>query len=442
MKKLLLAFSLTLISVFAFSQTKEKEIIAITVGEGVLTFHGDVGSNSLVGAYSFIRRGFSFSAEKHFNKNFALSLNVLKGKIARDEKASDNLPKLNFESPITQFGLSGTFLMTGKREQFVIPFLSVGLAFLAFDPHGDLKDKYGNSYYYWKDGSIRDMPETPNTFYAKTIDRDYKYETKLKDSVNYSRSTIALPLSAGVKLKLTPNFDVNLGLTYHLSFSDYIDNLKSGSNDAFLFSSVSLTYHFIALPKKEREEVSQLFTDLDKMDSDKDGTPDAEDFCPGTPKGIKVDGKGCPIDSDADGIPDYLDKEPNSLSNSFIDANGVAMDDSTIARNYRIWSDSTNQHALSESFNKKPSAAFMKEIEEMQKEMRKNLALNPDRIGAKSQIPNPKSLIPFDLRIADWNKDNFISSDEIMKTIDAFFDGSITINAEQINRLVDFFFEQ
>ena len=132
----------------SFSQTKEKEILAFSLGSGVLTFHGDVGSNSLVGSYSFIRTGFSFSVEKYFNKNFLLSLSALRGKISRDELASDNLPKLNFESPISQFGLSGTFLMAGKREQFVIPFLSAGISFLAFDPHGDMKDFYGRYYYY------------------------------------------------------------------------------------------------------------------------------------------------------------------------------------------------------------------------------------------------------------------------------------------------------
>jgi OOP family OmpA-OmpF porin len=40
--------------------------------------------------------------------------------------------------------------------------------------------------------------------------------------------------------------------------------------------------------------------------------PDELDKCPGTPKGVKVDGKGCPVDSDGDGVPDYLDKCPGT----------------------------------------------------------------------------------------------------------------------------------
>ncbi len=73
----------------------------------------------------------------------------------------------------------------------------------------------------------------------------------------------------------------------------------------------------------------------------------------------------------------------------------------------------------------------MKEVEAMQQELRKN----PD---AKTNA----SAIPHDLRVADWNKDGFISADEIAKTIDSFFDGTIAFSAEQINRLIDYFFEQ
>ena len=169
------------------------------------------------------------------------------------------------------------------------------------------------------------------------------------------------------------------------------------------------------------------------MDMDKDGVADAEDFCPGTPKGIKVDGKGCPIDSDADGVPDYLDKEPKSKNGLPVDVNGVELTKARMAQMQKEHEGVAELHsrALSESFNKKPSAAFMKEIEEMQVELRKN--------------PNAKTSatkIPYDLRVADWNKDSFISSDEIAKTIDAFFDGSINFSAEQIHRLIDFFFEQ
>jgi hypothetical protein len=416
---------------------KQKEIIAVGAGTGVLTFHGDVGKGSLVGAYSDIRSAFSLSLEKYLNRNFALSFNLLKGKVARDEKSSDNLPKLNFESPISQIGISGTFLMQGKKEQFVIPFISAGIGFVAFDPHADLLDKYGNPYYYWKDGSIRDLPETSmNVFYAQNINRDYTYETRLGKPGEFSHTAMVLPVSCGVKLKLTSRFDANLGFSYHFAFTDYIDYVKSGSNDKYLFTYASCTWHIFTLPKAEKEKYSNIdFTVIDNSDSDGDGIPDVDDKCPATPKGVKVDGKGCPIDSDVDGVPDYLDKEPHSKGGLPVDPDGVELTRERLAQIQKTSTlnidASSRKDVFSAQFNKKPSAAFMKEVEAMEMEKRKI------QDAKKANIP-----IPYDLRVADWNKDGFITSDEIAKTIDAFFDGSINFSAEQIHRLIDFFFEQ
>lgn len=417
----------------------EKEIIAVGAGAGILTFYGDVGKGSLVGSYSTIRGAFSVSVEKQLHRNFSLSLNLLKGKVARDEESSDNIPKLNFESPITQIGLIGTFLIQHKKEHSdnyreVIPFISTGISYVLFDPHGDLLDKSGNSYYYWKDGSIRNLPETPTSFNAAVVKRDYVYETQLGKDLGYSRNTFAVPVSCGVKLKLASRFDVNIGLSYHFTFTDYIDNVKAnGNNDKYLYTFSSFTYHFFILPKKERERTSQLFADIDKADADGDGILDMNDLCPNSPKGVKVDNKGCPLDSDGDGIPDYLDKEPHSKSGAQVDANGVELtkkmlDEMQKGNNIEA---APRKDVFSEQFNKKPSAAFLKEVEAMAIEKKKT------QPGKTQNTP-----IPYDLRIADWNKDGFITSDEIVKTIEAFFEGSIDFSAEQIHRLIDFFFDQ
>ena len=432
---------LLLICINTFAQTekpKEKDIVAVTVGAGVLTFQGDVGSSSLVGSYSYIRPGFSFALEKNINKNFIVSLNFLQGKIARDEKATDNLPKLNFESPITQFGVSATYLICGKNDPTVIPFASAGLSFLVFDPHGDLLDKNGNPYYYWTDGSIRDLPESgTNYFYAKNVGRDYNYETKLTDTANsYSHSTIALPLTAGIKIKLGSRWDANLGLTYNFAFTDYLDNVNAGGNDAYLFTSASLTWHIKGMTKEEKEKISSVdYASIDKGDGDKDGVLDANDICPGTPKEVKVDTKGCPLDSDGDGVADYMDKEPKSKSGVRVDASGVELTKARMAEIQKQNNDpnavALHKYANSSEFNQKPSAEFMKQIEEMEKERRKS-----------PENKTPNTAIPYDLRVADWNKDGFITSDEIAKTIDSFFDGTITFSAAQINKLIDFFFEQ
>jgi OmpA-OmpF porin, OOP family len=60
-------------------------------------------------------------------------------------------------------------------------------------------------------------------------------------------------------------------------------------------------------------------------DADKDGVPDDQDKCPGTPAGVKVDAFGCPLDSDGDGVADYQDKCPGTPRGAKVDASGCQM---------------------------------------------------------------------------------------------------------------------
>ena len=62
------------------------------------------------------------------------------------------------------------------------------------------------------------------------------------------------------------------------------------------------------------------------LDSDVDGVADYLDKCSGTPQGVAVDMKGCPLDSDGDGVADYLDKCPGTFQGVAVDTNGCALD--------------------------------------------------------------------------------------------------------------------
>jgi OOP family OmpA-OmpF porin len=62
------------------------------------------------------------------------------------------------------------------------------------------------------------------------------------------------------------------------------------------------------------------------LDSDGDGVPDYRDKCPNTPKGVRVDASGCPLDTDGDGVPDYRDKCPNTPKGARVDSNGCPLD--------------------------------------------------------------------------------------------------------------------
>ena len=61
-------------------------------------------------------------------------------------------------------------------------------------------------------------------------------------------------------------------------------------------------------------------------DKDKDGVPDDDDRCPGTPPGARVDAVGCALDSDDDGVFDGIDQCPNSTPGAKVDARGCEID--------------------------------------------------------------------------------------------------------------------
>jgi outer membrane protein OmpA-like peptidoglycan-associated protein len=74
------------------------------------------------------------------------------------------------------------------------------------------------------------------------------------------------------------------------------------------------------------ETMTQLLPHRPGKDSDGDGVPDALDKCPNTPKGAKVDAKGCPIDSDGDGVAGGLDKCPATPKGVKVDREGCPVD--------------------------------------------------------------------------------------------------------------------
>ncbi|MGS2721998.1 OmpA family protein [Paraglaciecola aestuariivivens] len=61
------------------------------------------------------------------------------------------------------------------------------------------------------------------------------------------------------------------------------------------------------------------------VDSDNDGVFDAQDNCPATPFGSKVDASGCSLDADNDGVLNSLDKCPNTPAGTKVGAKGCSL---------------------------------------------------------------------------------------------------------------------
>ncbi len=309
---ILIFFTSFCINIYA----QDKEFITVGVGYDLLSFKGDLNNQRKLTSLNNFRGGYNFFIEKRFLGLFGLSGNALFGKVSQYENSTTR--NLYFESKIMQFDGRVSFYFDNKyllgHQTLFTPFLSAGFGYMVFDPYGDLTDANGNTYYYWSDGTLRNLDEVPeNIDNAQEITRDYEYETQLFDTnTNYERNTWAIPLTLGVNCKLNDRLNARVAASYTFYQTDYIDNISTDNkNDKIISTNFSLTYTITK--KKEEDHFSN--TDFDAIvntDHDLDGVPDIDDHCSHTPEGVKTDKKGCPLDTDKDGIVDYLDKEPNT----------------------------------------------------------------------------------------------------------------------------------
>jgi cell division septation protein DedD len=187
------------------------------------------------------------------------------------------------------------------------------------------------------------MPEDgPDAHNATIIQRDYVYETDIRESNRslygrYPERAFAIPIGLGFVAKVTDRVDIKFGYQFFLSNTDYIDGIakKNGGNkrsDFFGYTSLTLQYDLLyrkvrLWPERVKEKNLVDFLALDKEDYDGDGVRDWDDLCHDTPKGVKVGFDGCPEDMDQDGIPDYRDEEPQSAPGAMVDARGVTVQD-------------------------------------------------------------------------------------------------------------------
>ncbi len=405
----------------------------IGVATGAMHFFGDV-SNSyatpLTGEYGFRINVSSppFDKERTFLVNFYL----LFGEVTGNERSFDDLERnLNFSSKLTAFGinLEYNFGHLIKKESPVLkPFISLGFEPFMFSAKGDLSSPTG-TYNYWSDGTIRDIPEdAPNNARNNVLMRDWVYETDLRDADfyglgNYSQFSFAIPFDVGVDFNVSPRMKFRMGTSFHLSFTDMIDNVSSeavgvtgnSSRDHFMFTYVGLHFDLFSEPKTRTEEL--LFAELDDFDylmfedDDGDGVLNGSDNCPETPPGVAVDTLGCPFDDDFDGVPNYLDRE-DSRQGAIVDSVGVEMDEDELIRLL----------ATKEAISRADLHLYLS-AGEKQEQM---------------------TLTDLDekFHVLDADSDGYLSFDELLLSIDEFFDYQSFMDTDEVYMIINFFFAQ
>jgi len=432
---------------------------AIGGGVGMFGFVGDVKNN--YGSLLFNKPAYKLNVSTFVNKKkgFRANFTFLTGTITANERSYTDLDRnLNFESEIFDFGINieygfGDLTRSDRR---VKPFISLGVELFNFNSKSDMSLLISQNeidrgldytlgdnvdYHYWSDGTIRDLPEQEaNIFNSSVITRDFQYETSLRDNSlyrypePYSQTSAAIPFDLGFDFVISDRFTVRLGSSLRYTFTDFLDHLAPNNmnaatgnsldadswNDMFTFTYVTVHLDLFSESKtyileKLVEEVDFDYIVLD--DSDGDNIMDITDECPDTPLNVPIDSVGCPFDDDYDGVPNYLDKEPNTPTGAYVDHEGVQLSEDELI-------------ALLDN----SSAVARKDIELY---IQKIDDITYSRYYGISNLE-----IPDKFRTVDNDGDGYISFDEVLDTIDEFFEFESTLSTDDIYELNEFFFAQ
>jgi len=439
--KILFSFVLITLANLSFSQddkTQEKtnrDLLTVGGGIGIAGYSGDLTINSDVSSLSSAKPYYNLSIERRFGKILGIELAGILGKLSYNENNIDSLSFRNFESKFTQIGANFIFNFDNdiimKKQSPFSPYFAAGFHLFNFKSSSDLIDKNGNTYNYWEDGSIRTVAElsddaTPTT---PTTKRDHKFETPLKGT--YSNSAFSIPLTFGLKWKITERVQGRIYGTYNILTTDWIDNINNDKKDKYFNGGFSLNFILRKKEIVEKKYQDVNFKRIDKGDKDKDGVIDTKDKCQGTRWDVKVDKQGCPLDADKDGVPDYLDIEQNTAETAKVDEEGQTITDSLIQA--RIDAKNIIVTERKVTFSEEATTETLNNIFEDIKERLAADGVSSKKIGED---------IPENLKTVDSNLDGLISVEEMNTTFDGFFEGSNNLRVKDLHRLVNYFFEQ
>lgn len=400
---------------------------------GYLNYFGDVKLDGYQPSFS-LRLGHQFYISKPLSNSLALSANFLAGKIYGEEtRGTDNL---NFKSSLfgqslmLEYNFHHLIKPSPESKFSVLPVLGLGVEALIFRAKSDMQNANGKTYYYWTDGSIKDLPElSQNMDNAVVIERDYSYETELRDANldgfgKYSQITFALPVMLAADMKVGQNFGFRLGATFHYTFSDMLDNLSSAGsgnrqgnagNDMVLVSSFGVNYKFgEPRPKKEKP-----------IDTDEDGIADLFDKCRDTPKGVKVDKQGCPIvnekDHDGDGVLDVVDKCRDTKPGAAVDKQGCSEEQKADA----------DGDGIANYLDKCADTPADSKVD-----------ANGCPVKEKKPVEVVDKAKEGDFYFADLNKNGRVEISEVNEFIDRLFDGDKNVTISTMDEIIDYYFSQ
>ena len=320
---------------------KTKFLPKIFFGFGSFNFGGDISDSRNTGIIS--RPGFKIGFSSNINDFFDATVYMQEGTLRVDGTNNDDIPT-NFLSTVNSFGINFDYNFKNIFKKSTLrPFVGLGLSYLRFDSKGS--------------------NDNPIDFYEIDLLTEYTNRT----GETYSKNGLEIPLSIGVNFSANDRLNLKFGTSLHLTNTDFIDNIEQDGNDSYIVTSASMTYDLFCYEcvedyiPEDKDAYLVNFDVLDNEDNDYDGIKDVDDFCPETPKNVKVDNTGCPIDSDYDAVPDYLDQELNTPKGAVVNSKGIQLTNKMGEMLYLLYQNSSSRKEAVEYYvGSYPSERFVK----------------------------------------------------------------------------------
>jgi hypothetical protein len=202
----------------------------ISASPGLMNYYGDLTPPLFTVKEVFF--GGQIRARRYFDREHAIRVNVLHGKLAGDDRNFDRnyLRGNSFEGRLTEFAVMGEIDFRGRKRFST--------------RHGYEKMA---SLYMFGGGSVAYFD--PTVQYGSPDSRD--------KGIEYIKWHVGMPIGGGVKIDVNEKLVVGLELSYRFTISDFLDGTQATGNayrnDSYTFGGVSVSYRFFEKAKAAEE---------------------------------------------------------------------------------------------------------------------------------------------------------------------------------------------
>lgn len=256
---------LTFVLLFVTCVSVAQRTANISLSGGVTNYTGDLGNEKLF-PFSSANTGAAITLRNFLNdpkktKNlypsFDAQIRLSWHRLQYDETSSigdkkgsqlrNYLRGINFRNDLFGTEIDFTYNVFINRyaplskPRFSL-FVSAGVGMFYGKPVADLfrgNASPENRYYFWKDGTIRDVAENDKQ-YGNIVQKDGSYETDLQkwmtegqgynkesnSKAPYSNFNVGFPIGGGVRYAFNKTLTLSAELNWYLFLSDYLDDVS------------------------------------------------------------------------------------------------------------------------------------------------------------------------------------------------------------------------